>query len=1032
MKILLLQLSDIHIRQSTDPILGRAQKIVDAIKGVEPSIDCAVCILSGDIVYSGTSDQFELALSFIAELKSQLDGALPRTPLHFVAVPGNHDCDFKDSMAVRESVLPDVLKKPDLLAETSHAIICLDPLKRFDEFIHTLDLLPEVSFGAVSPLILREHQLLINGELISFLCYNTAATSRLHEQPGTLVFPNAVIPKHKRTDAVVVSIYHHPTNWLEPVCSREFRSKVEAISDIILTGHEHTLDRRHITSASADTSYVEAGALQDSENPETSEFNLILLDTFDKKRRIIIYEWKDGQYRPQNCTDPAQFHLWEDFQPNAYRTRENFPLLAAFAEKLEDPEITLTHRTKGQLKLSDVYVFPDLKRFNQPGEKGKKESVRGDEIVSLTQQKPSLFIVGDDQTGKTALAKRLFVSLRQAGDVPVYIDAAVYHITLKGCGQDIENAFLRNYSESALNAYRQCDRAKRVVIIDNYHRAKVAPRDRHALLAEVKRHAFRVIVLAHDTALTVHDLTESATGADGEPPFAYYGIRPFSLAQQNKVIEKWLLLNGDASHNTGPFVANLERLRRTMDTVFGKNYVPAYPPYLMAILQANESGTDLDLKANTHGYFYELFIKQSIAKHSSSSVMMNILSGYLSHVAYWMYSHDCTDLREDQLRELHAGLHERFEVLPDFGQQASQLEKMQLLTKVNDSFHFRHPYIFYYFLAYYLNDHLDEAEVAQAINSMAQELFREQSASTLLFLSHLSKDSRILETLLAACEAQYVDAPSANLDNDVGFLNDLSGEIQSLMVADGSLAEMRQRELERLDVCRNDELAYEEENRKEIEAHDTLLGQLNAALKTIQILGQFLKNFPANLDRSKKDRVISACCDLARRALGAYLHIVRENESAFLRDMVFIIASRKPEISESKLKEHAVTAVVTLSELASSGMIARLSYSLGSSELMNTYDRYFQSVDASFLRLVYTALKLDHYSSFPELHLRDEVEYLRKNPFAFKLLQQLVVRHMFMFPVDFRLRQKMSVLLKLDYKKLTVPKPDQRLLKEKV
>lgn len=448
MKILLVQLSDIHIRHSTDPVLGRVQRIVDAVKGIEPSINAAVCVLSGDVVYSGTNEQFELALSFVAELKTQMDAALPRTPLRFIAVPGNHDCDFKDCMAVRESVLPDVLKKPELLSEASHATICLDPLKRFEEFIQALELLPEKTVGASNPLIIREHHLTHENATISFLCYNTAATSRLHEQPGSLVFPNGEIPTQKNADTVVVSIYHHPSNWLEPVCAREFRSKIEAISDLILTGHEHTLDRRHVISPSADTSYIEAGALQDSENPETSEFNVILLDTVTKKRRILIYEWKEDQYLPQNCADPAQFHLWEEFQPNAYRTRENFPLTQEFSEKLDDPEITLTHRSRGQLKLSDVYVFPDLKRFNQPGEKGKKESVRGDEIVALTQQKPSLFIVGDDQTGKTALAKRLFVCLRQAGDVPVYIDAATRNFTLRGCGRDIESAFLRSYSET--------------------------------------------------------------------------------------------------------------------------------------------------------------------------------------------------------------------------------------------------------------------------------------------------------------------------------------------------------------------------------------------------------------------------------------------------------------------------------------------------------------------------------------------------------------------------------------------------------
>jgi len=197
MKILLIQLSDIHIRHSTDPILSRVHRVVDAVKGVEPSINAAVCVLSGDVVYSGTNEQFELALSFVSELKTQMDEALPATPLRFIAVPGNHDCDFKDCMAVRESVLPDVLRKPELLSEASHATICLDPLKRFQDFIQALDLLPEKAVGKSNPLIIREHHLTQENETISFLCFNTAATSRLHEQLGSLVFPNGEIPKQK-------------------------------------------------------------------------------------------------------------------------------------------------------------------------------------------------------------------------------------------------------------------------------------------------------------------------------------------------------------------------------------------------------------------------------------------------------------------------------------------------------------------------------------------------------------------------------------------------------------------------------------------------------------------------------------------------------------------------------------------------------------------------------------------------------------------------------------------------------------------
>jgi hypothetical protein len=42
----------------------------------------------------------------------------------------------------------------------------------------------------------------------------------------------------------------------------------------------------------------------------------------------------------------------------------------------------------------------------------------------------------------------------------------------------------------------------------------------------------------------------------------------------------------------------------------------------------------------------------------------------------------------------------------------------------------------------------------------------DESASTLLFLAHLSKDRFILETLLATAEAQFTEAPLTALQQD--------------------------------------------------------------------------------------------------------------------------------------------------------------------------------------------------------------------------------------------------------------------------
>src|SRR5690242_7501937 len=94
-KVLLLHLSDIHISTANDPVLSRVSFIGDALKNVESAPAAVVCVLAGDIAHAGTDQQYTLALQFVTSLTEKLERAVqPGTPIYFVAVAGNHDCDF--------------------------------------------------------------------------------------------------------------------------------------------------------------------------------------------------------------------------------------------------------------------------------------------------------------------------------------------------------------------------------------------------------------------------------------------------------------------------------------------------------------------------------------------------------------------------------------------------------------------------------------------------------------------------------------------------------------------------------------------------------------------------------------------------------------------------------------------------------------------------------------------------------------------------------------------------------------------------
>jgi predicted phosphodiesterase len=1028
MKVLLLHLSDIHIRTVDDIVFTRISKIVDAVKNLDSDVRAVVTVLSGDITDSGSEDQFLLAMNFVSELKTGLHQHLSdKTTVSFVAVPGNHDCDFSEASDAREVLLEAVRKTPERLSDTSFADICLAPQRRYFEFISAVDMLKQVPSGSRDRRLYVEYRLEQEGAIVTFFCCNTAALSQLHEQPGSLVFPYEIIPKIKETADVSVGVLHHPFNWFKPDSMHKFRDRLESVTDFIITGHEHTLDKRRGGGQGNTNTYLEGGVLQTAGDPAQSGFYAVLIDTTAKKQRIIEFAWKETCYVPLNCEDPQQYHLWEDFAQNRFRLSQTFQLQPDFINYLDDPELTLTHQARGQLRLSDIYVFPDLKRVNLTGERTTK-IVRGESVPEFITQNPCLFIIGDDVSGKTALAKRLFHHLRGIGDVPVLIDASRVPLSLNNTQEEIEACFLKSYQPSALEKYRQLDRAKRVLIIDNYHRLKLSPRGKVDLIYKLRQHSFRLVVLAHDLELTVQDLSEAGDIVTGELPFVYYAILPFSLLRRNRLVEKWLLLSSNASHDTTQFVRNLERLTRTIDTIVGKNYVPAYPAYVLAILQATEAGTEIDLHASTHGYLYELFIKAAIAKRTSALVF-NVLCAYLSHLAYWMFSQQQKHITIAQLQALHEALHEKYEVLPDFQRQTGQLLEMQLIAQHNDLITFRHPYIHYYFLALYFRDHISDQKIAGDIRVLTSQLYKVESANTLLFLAHLSKDQIILDSLLASAESQYSGCDEAKLEEDVAFLNQLSGTVSKLKIPERPLVETRQENLESQDVARAEESEFEIQQQAVIENENSILGRLNAALKTIQILGQFLKNFPANLDRPQKNRIIAACSKLGRQALGDVLGMVKRNESELLEEMLFLISRRRPGIEPEKLRNRAASAVVALCEIASTGMIHRLSYAIGSNELSTTYDRIFPLHDETIMRLLYVSLQLEHYDHFPEGLIDQEIIRLNRSPFAFRILCCLVIRHLAIFPADFRLKQRLAKLLDLDYQKVSISRDELKLLK---
>jgi calcineurin-like phosphoesterase family protein len=133
MSILLVQLSDLHLKTGQEPIVKRWDALCRAVDS-EIQSDCKACVIvfSGDAAYGGKAEQFASAMGLLDGLRTHLAFEHPELTIHILTVPGNHDCDLtSEDSGARLKLRTDLTSKrpPD-----SFARVLLEPQKEYFTF----------------------------------------------------------------------------------------------------------------------------------------------------------------------------------------------------------------------------------------------------------------------------------------------------------------------------------------------------------------------------------------------------------------------------------------------------------------------------------------------------------------------------------------------------------------------------------------------------------------------------------------------------------------------------------------------------------------------------------------------------------------------------------------------------------------------------------------------------------------------------------------------------------------------------------
>lgn len=260
MKVTWLHVSDFHIRgdgaYDRDVVLRALVKSVEEFSQHDRASN--LIFATGDIAYSGKSQEYELATKFFDDLLH----ATGLEKSHLFVVPGNHDVDRSRAVGL--------LRTLELQEEADKYFCPTTPLPHltlkqgaflewYNRYFEGIRALPQDSTcGPVEAVDVQGHKIGILPINDAMFCEDDNDHDKLWI--GRRCLQDALNRLSNLRANVNVALMHHPLDWLHHLERSNIKARLHSDVDFILLGHLHETGVEIITSTGGTALYCAAGA----------------------------------------------------------------------------------------------------------------------------------------------------------------------------------------------------------------------------------------------------------------------------------------------------------------------------------------------------------------------------------------------------------------------------------------------------------------------------------------------------------------------------------------------------------------------------------------------------------------------------------------------------------------------------------------------------------------------------------------------------------------------------------------------------
>lgn len=690
----------------------------------------------------------------------------------------------------------------------------------------------------------------------------------------------------------------------------------------------------------------------------------------------------------------------------------------SFLDFLQDMDVLKTsHRSKNTLLLSDVFIYPTLRKFVLDDD--KNDEISSDKIFEDSKNERFVFISGDDVSGKTSLLKKYVMRLKENNFIPLYFnsddnfDGHIFNILAKKFFKQINSKI----SEEKVKQLLEDNKERIVIFIDDFHKIHNKKK-----IVE-KLNLFKKVICTVDL---IYSIDYEIKGI--KDITAKYSIKELSPKQRNEIIQKWLMLDEETRNSTELVkFKQIEKKAQEIEVITGKSLnggiMPAYPFLVLSVLSNVETlNRPLNQQISSYGYCYEALITIAFTKcglRTDAEIGGSI--NFLSLFAYKLFQSESFEMSTTDF-ELFLNDYEKQISLPlkrDKFIQKLQESRLLIQTTIGN-YRFDYKYIYYYFIAKYFSDTVPDS--LAEIEKICKNIHKDENAYIIIFFSHNTKSNAFYDILLKEADSICKSVQPATLKKkDMSFFNDSYQELLNIVLPNKTHNYKTER-VKQLEVKQEKEYSPMEDAETE-EINDEQVINLRKSIKLTEAMGLIVKNRFTSIERTKVRKVLQSAIDLNLRELESFFNLFKNPENQteiinFINDAVKREMKKENKTDDESCKQIASNLFWEINFVYVFVIVLKTIYSIGSEKLIPFFSDIANQNPTPANHLILEGSKIVYGKNIDKTVVFKHIKDSNFSDVAKSILKIFVIECCRTNPTDFSEIQKISSKMHIPIEKL--------------